>query len=360
MGRISETVWDMDPHTEVKHAIFKRYLEAWIPILSKYHDVNIIDGFAGPGEYKNGKEGSPVIAIRTLIEHKIQITSDVLFIFIEKDKKRCDCLEKKLSNFNLPDNVRYDCVCGKFKEVITGILSDLKKSKAKLAPTFVFIDPFGFTDFPFELIKNIMDSGKCEVLINFMFEDINRFIELPQNEKSMQKLFGVDKWKNIKGNKDPSQRLIALHGLYKIQLEKIAKHVISFKMKNKFNKVDYFLFFATNSLLGLKKMKEAMWKADPGGSYEFSDATHSPTQTLLYGKEPNYNLLKKLILNAYKGKKIKVEDLEYFILTKTHFRESHYKTKILRLMEKNNEINILRPEGKRKGTFPDEAIIEFL
>ncbi len=359
MGKINTTIWEMEPHTEVKHAIFKRYLDAWIPILSKFHDINIIDGFAGPGEYKGGKEGSPIIAIRTLIEHKIKIKSDVSFTFIEKDKKRCDHLEKKLSEFKLPSNVEYECICGKFEEVIQGILQDLDKRQKKLAPTFVFIDPFGFKGFPFDLIKGIMNNGKCEVLINFMFEDINRFIELPINEKIMQGLFGIDKWKKVKGNKNPTERLKALHGLYKEQLQKIAKFVISFKMKNKFNKTDYFLFFATNNINGLKKMKDAMWKADPSGSFEFSDATYDPTQTMLLGHEPNYALLKKKIQKEYKGKKIKVEELEYFVLTSTIFKETHYKTSILRPMEKEGEIEVTREPGRKAGGYPEGTIIEF-
>lgn len=359
MGNIDTIIWDLDPHTEVKHAIFKRYLDAWIPILSKFHGINIIDGFAGPGEYKGGKEGSPVIAIRTLIEHKIKVKSNVSFIFIEKDKKRCGHLNKKLADFKLPSNVKYECICGKFEEVIGEILQNLNQNQTRLAPTFVFIDPFGFKGFPFELIKGIMNSGKCEVLINFMFEDINRFIGLPQNEKTMQSFFGVNKWKEVKGNTDPVKRLKALHGLYREQLERIADFVLSFKMKNKFNKTDYFLFFATNNIKGLKKMKEAMWKADPSGSFEFSDVTYNPAQTMLLGHEPNYILLKKKIQKEYKGKKIKVEELEYFVVTKTIFRETHYKTSILRPMEKEGEIEVTRELGRKAGGYPEGTIIKF-
>jgi hypothetical protein len=36
-------------------------------------------------------------------------------------------------------------------------------------------------------------------------------------------------------------------------------------MSNSRDVTDYFLFYATNELLGLKKMKEAMWKVDESG-----------------------------------------------------------------------------------------------
>lgn len=43
-------------------------------------------------------------------------------------------------------------------------------------------------------------------------------------------------------------------------------------MRNERNTTDYFLFFAINNELGLKKMKEAMWRIEASGTYSFSDA----------------------------------------------------------------------------------------
>jgi len=64
---IQSTTWDAEPHTEAKHEILKKYLQAWIPIISRFGKANYIDGFAGPGIYNNGKKGSPLIAIQSLL-----------------------------------------------------------------------------------------------------------------------------------------------------------------------------------------------------------------------------------------------------------------------------------------------------
>lgn len=355
------TIWKIDPHTEAKHAILRKYLDAWFPILTSHTPkVVFIDGFAGPGEYIGGKEGSPIIAIKSILEHKIEITSEILFLFVEKDKERCDFLQNKLKIIDLPHNIRYKCECGEFAEVVSNIISNLSKGNAKLAPTFVFIDPFGFKGIPFKIIHSIMENPRCEVLINFMFEDINRFMELKQNEVNLDDLFGSTRWREIVGIKEPRKRLELIHRLYKEQLRKIAKYVLSFEIINKFNKTDYFLFFATNSLLGLKKMKESMWRVDPSGDYSFSDATYNPNQTRLFEKEPNYALLKRIIIEKFKGEEVTIEDLEYFILVNTHFRETHYKTKILRKMEKNNEIEVSSTNKRKAGTYPKGCIIKFL
>jgi len=361
MSKINTTIWKIEPHTEAKHAILKKYLDAWLPILTRHiQKVVFIDGFAGPGEYIGGKNGSPIIAIRSVINHKIDIKSEIFFLFVEKDPNRYEFLKDKLRNINLPKNIKYDCRCGNFSEVVGSILEDLSKRRVSLAPTFVFIDPFGFKGVPFNIIKKLMNNTKCEVLINFMFEDINRFIDLPQNEPTYNDFFGTREWKKVKSKKDPKERLKLLHELYKKQLESIAKYVLSFKMVNKFNKVDYFLFFATNHIRGLEKMKESMWRVDPSGSFQFSDATYNPNQTMLFEKEPKFSLLKKKILDEYNGKIINIGDLENFISTKTTFLKTHYKSRILRQMEKEREIEVTCNHNRRKGTYPIGTSIKFL
>ena len=53
MASTKDTVWELEPHTRAKHEILKRYLQAWVPILSlgRFPKVLYVDGFAGPGIY---------------------------------------------------------------------------------------------------------------------------------------------------------------------------------------------------------------------------------------------------------------------------------------------------------------------
>lgn len=51
-----DTLWPLEPATEAKHRLYKRYLDAWWPIMlqpnksgwSRPH-VTYVDAFAGPG-----------------------------------------------------------------------------------------------------------------------------------------------------------------------------------------------------------------------------------------------------------------------------------------------------------------------
>ena len=64
------TVWPLEDHMLGKHMVLRNYMDAWLPIVLKTYDRELfVDGFAGPGEYKNGEVGSPVIAMDALAEH---------------------------------------------------------------------------------------------------------------------------------------------------------------------------------------------------------------------------------------------------------------------------------------------------
>ncbi len=237
MSKIKSTIWPIEPHTEIKHAILRKYLDAWLPIMARWNGrILFIDGFACPGEYIGGKDGSPIIAIKAVLEHKASIKSEIVMDFIEADKDRCEHLKQKVNLLKTPSNIKTVCICAKFDETLVEILKHIDEQKSRLAPAFVFIDPFGFTGIPFTVIKRIMENSKCEVLITFMYEEINRFVSEYNLWGGLIQTFGTDKWKQVIPEKDPKKRSELLRTIYEDQLEKEAgiKFVRSFKMVNSF------------------------------------------------------------------------------------------------------------------------------
>src|SRR5260221_11976417 len=142
------TLWPMDDHTRTKHEILRRYLEGWLPIMTSYNGrIIYLDGFAGPGEYERGEPGSPIIAIDTFLNHTHTPirTKEVLFLFIEQDHARYEHLRQLLAQRKLPATAKYQIFEGNFDETLTVLLKPLEDQQSRLAPTFAFIDPFGFS-----------------------------------------------------------------------------------------------------------------------------------------------------------------------------------------------------------------------
>ncbi len=250
---------------------------------------------------------------------------------------------------------------GAFDEKVTQIFKNLEEQKQLLAPTLAFLDPFGFSHTPFTTITKLMAYDKCEALINFMFEEVVRFLSLSNQAQHFDTLFGISEWRGALNLSTPDERLRFIHDLYLRQLRTVATFVRSFQMLNMGNRVDYFLFFATNNLKGLEKMKESMWKADPRGEFQFSDYTDSSKQSNLFQDEPDYPRLRELIVNNYSGKRTSIEELGDWVVSETPFLRTHIKRQILAPMEVEGVVSVLSPKaGRKKGTFSEGTVLQFV
>lgn len=339
------------------------YLDAWLPILTSWNKrVLYIDGFAGPGKYKGGEDGSPIIAIKAVKEHKTKIESEIVMLFIEKESDRCSYLENKIKSMDIPKNISYQCICKEFAAALEEIFNFLDEQKKRIAPAFVFIDPFGFAGIPMKIIKRIMENKRCEVLITFMYEDINRFVKNKKIWNCLNETFGTEEWKKVIDIKSTKEREQLLYSIYENQLKKIAKikFIRAFKMINKLNKLDYLLIFGTNNITGLKAMKSTMWRVDKTGSFQFSDYTFNPAQESLFDLSPNYNILRELIIKKYKDQTVLVRDLEYFVITETPFL--NFKKSVLEPLEREDPplIKVFNDKGRRKYTYKNNYKIKFL
>ncbi len=239
------TTWDIEPHTRAKHEILKRYLQAWTAILASggFREVLYIDGFAGPGRYSGGEDGSPVIALRAALGQHARAGTETRFrfLFIEKNQERAQVLEEIIEDLNVPENFDVDVLGGETFEVAFRELFDLYKTGGSRHPTFLFIDPFGWIGAPFSIVREVMGYRSCEVLVTFMYEEINRFIGHPDQEKNFDTLFGTGEWREGIDLSDAGNRRQFFHDLYLRKLcdEAGAEYVRSFEMRNKKGMVDY-------------------------------------------------------------------------------------------------------------------------
>jgi three-Cys-motif partner protein len=362
------TRWKIEPHTRVKHLILQKYLEAWLPIMASHSGrIHFLDGFAGPGLYGGDEKGSPLIALETLINHpyfkKPLNHREVVLTFVEKGQARASALLAALATYKIPDWIKATVRQGEFAPLIESVLDKFDEEGKQLAPTLAFLDPFGFSGIPLEIIARIARNPRCECFITFMYEEINRFLSHPALGPQYDKLFGTPRWREILGEHDPVTRRDRIADLYRNQLQSGAGfgYVREFQMINKNNRTDYFLYFGTNHREGLSQMKQAMWKADPGGGSAFSDRTN-PDQITLFQLEADLRALPKLLSGHFRDKGwIPIDAVEQFVLVETPFSEAmHLKVKTLRPMEKQSLIEARGPHGRRKGYFPPGTQIKFL
>ena len=261
------TLWNRDEHTGGKHLVLEQYLKAWFPILASTNGrILFVDGFAGPGEYQGGEDGSPVVAMRVFAEHsaRSRIAAEVVFYFIEQDPKRVQHLKRLVDDWNpkLPATARVHVRQGSFDESMTEVLDELAEQGKRMAPALVMIDPFGVSGMPMRTVGRILANPKCEVYVSFMWEAMNRWVSQREFEGSMDESFGSSEWRKAR-QLTGGKRRDFLHGLYRRRLKEVgATQVVYFHLFAK-NRLKYSIFFGTGHTMGLDRMKESIWKADP-------------------------------------------------------------------------------------------------
>lgn len=357
------TLWAREPHTEGKHLVLENYLKAWFPILGMGRSnqrILFVDGFAGPGEYVGGEEGSPVVAMRVLAEHSAvsRINAEVVFYFIEEKHDRVQHLEGLVHEWEskLPTATKAHVREGSFGSSMKEVLDDLDKQGKLMAPAFVMIDPFGVKGIPMEVIRRILSNPKCEVYVSFMWESMNRHMSTPEFEPHLTDLFGTEEW--TRGMDLPGkERNLFLHRLYRRQLKAAgAEQVVHFHLF-KGNRLKYSIFFGTGHTKGSDLMKKAIWMADSSGDYSFRGGEQDQMDLL----QPDFTPLQNALKERFDGAGwVSIEEIEKFVSSDaTIYHKGQVRSSGLRPMEQQGRLEVDLETRKKRFSYPNGCRINF-
>jgi three-Cys-motif partner protein len=355
---------DRPPHTGAKHDLLRIYLGAWFPIMAKYNGrVVYYDAFAGPGEYEGGEPGSPMIALRALIDHSAFNTmrdTKFTFIFNEQDagcaKHLYDLVEAvEQSHKPWPPNVTNHIANQTFIDNATEMLDDLDSRNARLAPTFAFVDPVGVKATPMAVLKRLTNYPKGELLVYFAHEAVLRFCGAGNIDGRLTDLFGNEEYKDA-DRLFGTQRSQYIHDLYKQQLHDVCgfPYIQSFAMYDHRNKRVYDLYYCTRELIGLDRMKQAMWKIAPTGDFSFRDRFAG--MDVIFGTVDT-RPLQVYLADHFAGQAVTIEQITDHVIAATPYASNHIKKLTLAEMQKQGLIS--SPNQNKKNTYPSGTIIVF-
>lgn len=355
--------YDMAPHTEAKHAILRRYLECWFPILGRWHDVAYVDGFAGPGRYSGGEEGSPIIALKAA-SARAKAGNDVHFWFVENKPKVAARLEGEIADIQggLPGNLRiHDVVQKDFEGGFRDIVGKLK-SDYGMPPTFAFVDPFGYSDVTMRTFVDFLANPRCEVFFTFMATSVARFTKLQRGRhfETLNALFGCEDWRDCDGKRG-RKKIECLVRLYAAQLRRHGvRHVKIFDMEDKNQYPEYSLVFATNHIKGLEVMKDAMSMVAKDFSFSFSDARDPHQRSLFPSDSDEWQPdAAKAIHEHFRGQTVEIQTVRDYVTKDTKYR---HRGGILNILEDAvpPKITAAHPEKRRRRhTYPDGTLVTF-
>lgn len=340
----------------------QKYLDGWLRILgSQRPRVVFVDGFAGRGEFDDGSEGSPLIAMR-MGQERSNICREMICIFVEKNENNFNNLKAvvKREQANYPF-VKVEIQNDEFSNVVTEILDDLEEKGLRIAPAFFFIDPFGFSGVPMPLISRIMTQKRTEVFITFMARDLNRFLFSDRAQQSIAELFGnVDLSQTLEMSEDSDRRSRALLDAYVGQLKDVAgiRWVLPFNVMSEDRKETlYHLIHGSNHFMGYRLMKGIMARESELFSYLGpSETAKGQKQSVLDTFDDD--ALGEWLLKRYAGRRITFYDvLEESLEESGPCIDTHYR-KVLKQLEKDGRVKIIRVVSKKTG-LADMDEVEF-
>jgi three-Cys-motif partner protein len=287
--------WIAQPHTVAKIDILRGYLNAWFPILGSSTPklpMFYVDGFAGPGRYVEGQEGSPLVALECAKGALISgfranrwIAGHVYCLFVETKPSTLALLESELPGTPEHAWIHHKTFLGDFDPVLETLRRDYPTAFGD-APLFVFLDPFGPTGLSFKTVTSILNSPKSEVLLHFDADGAARMIRAldkgfnRSSQESLTQVFGDESWRSVSTEHSGTNQSFEdttrdLVGLYLRRLRSVAGFAYPFQMITPSgthdSEVGYYLIFATNHPRGIAKMKAVMKTVGQDGRYRFSN-----------------------------------------------------------------------------------------
>lgn len=205
------------PQTQIKLAAYKAYLPEWLLILGQsrgVRDLFVLDLFAGPGEYRDGIGGSPVIAAdaalvvqSSLGERGRQVA--VHLRLVERNDATRALLRAAMTRYDgLVDYVILD---GTADERAPGLLTE-----SLGAPTLALLDPDGI-EVSYDLVRQFGGRRGTELLLSFDVQALLRCAEV-EDGHAVSRFFGDEaSWRDCYS---PSGDLdvVALLELYRLTL----------------------------------------------------------------------------------------------------------------------------------------------
>jgi len=294
-------LWPLESHTEAKHRLYKRYLDAWWPILLQtpsIRRVTYVDAFAGPGEYEGGEDGSPTFVLDRLLNHisrdlMVLTRERVTLIFIEGKKSRYDHLCKLLTARFGPLNDLPVTVIVKHGRAEQDTLPLLQSTGAWGWPILAIFDSWG-NGVPLNHLEAIARNRSSEAIVTFGPNWFSRR-ESEDPEKLDAVFGGREYWQPSDASALPAERRRVWLATYRDAMLRAGfKYSLPFQVVPATG-LPLDLVFGTGHPSGVAEFKAAMWKVDTSDGTRYSDprtsiakqAAFTAGQPSLFDGDPN-------------------------------------------------------------------------
>lgn len=273
----------------LKHGILRRYLEVFATKASTNSEgrrVAFIDGYAGPGTYRDGTPGSPAIALESAERvASFRLPRDLRCLFVEEHEGLAEELGVLVGEYEGDHQV----YCSRIEDCLDDLVAQVQQM-----PLLAFLDPFGL-GMPLErIVEAFLDRpnvvGRAtEVILNFNLTGLPRFGGLLTSTKhnpardaqlaAVDAVMGGPEWRDIWDPKDTEASSDAVAQLFCKQADKLSNRGWGYYRTGVGDKwdgrADYELILLTSHADGMWLFNQAL----SGAMEDFYAFCHPDQQT---------------------------------------------------------------------------------
>lgn len=363
---------EQSEQSQIKAAIVADYFWAWASVIigvqKRYpqhaQKIAYIDLFAGPGRYQDGAASTPLMIMERAVADP-NIRDRLVAVFNDKDEANTASLEAEINKIPGIEQLKFK------PEISTGEVGEnlIKEfHRAKLIPTFLFVDPFGYKGLSLQLVQSVLKDWGCDCVFFFNYNRISMGLGNEAVEEHMDALFGKEradklrerfKMKQVK----PHEREAFVVEEMKAALEEMgAEYVLPFRFRNpEGSRTTHHLFFVSKHFRGYEIMREVMYKHSHKegtvAKFEYNPADNRWPS--LFELVRPLGDLEDLLLEDCAGMTTKLKPL-----FESHSKGKGYVIKnyreVLCRMEREGKIRMEPPYDKRRaGTIGEKVVITF-
>jgi three-Cys-motif partner protein len=370
-----DDIYSEREQTRTKHFLLKSYLQTLVYKLfhGGQRSITYVDGFSGPWKSKTESfsDSSFMIAINVLKAAHFEMLSrrasrTTKCFFVERNPKSYALLTQAVKQHHSPDNgFHIETFKGEFEAATSRIVEYIGQSFA-----LVFIDPTGWTGYTYDSISPILKHSPGEVLINFMYDFVNRAAAMddPKTIASLDPILGGPGWKSRLQRDVPLGQEVERTFRNVLKQAGDYKYVLSTRIdKSTADRPHFCIAYGTRASAGLKAFREVEASALKGhhqlrakakqakreirtGQNELFSSDLIPETSFEQLIEENSQAAQKWIIALLKERNTSIQFgvlvlkvLELFLL-----RETNVKDVCVRLANDGLIYNTWKPASKNK------------
>ena len=308
-------------------------MSAWFPIMAKqFRDIGVtfFDGFAGPGEYTNAQDSSPVIAMEQALRSEVtRWGTQTRLVFVEDRHGRAAHLENLLdARFPVPrrpPGLVMRVRRGKCGDLFEQVIDEVGGWNG---PVFANLDGWG-VDTDYEIVRRIAQQSSSEVLVTFEDQFFIRFAN--GDQQAGERVFGHSDWRRV-DQLPTAEKKPFLLDLYRTGLRLAGfPYVLTFEMIDEGGH-SLHLFFGTTNKVAVEKFKDGLWEVDGVSGQRFRDP-RDPNQMSFDILHPDFTPLESRVLELLDERAYTLAELCEDALLETIYKEAHVKPVVDRVIE---------------------------